>query len=913
MNNGQSNPPHLLKGKAGEFFINFCVGPDMAIEACHVFDVYDKDNIPDFLPNTNCVLLLGEPARNHFLPEYKNYSVSTQRGSVLSGDLSRSGPIFISSFTPQDTFDTKPWEALKNPLLCGANQCGMAGEGQEVGNENSEDSDTTDKNLGKTSPANYAFWLQKDTKKAIKLTRFKEETLTKYGQVKYDIYHPMDEVIDFLHSLDGTTFGLDIETDSELNINTVGFGNVHRVCVVPLIDHEYRTCYSPLQIGRFFRELQRVFRNPKTKVVIHNSLFDLFVLAETLNIHPPLQVFDTMLAQHRISPETEKSLGHCSSLYTVLPYHKDEGVFQPSSRIQSESLWSYNGKDVYSMMIIFHEQMEIINLNPGLASSVALANDMIRPYLFNSLLGIRIDRQEIQKIINENERKIIQYQRIIDLITGPGFKLLPTSPKACVTYFHELLRYKVVSKNEDTGRPSLASENLYKLKLLYPKNILIDFCIAYRQLKKENGSLKFTLWTPKKLRHQIPQITCTKNINKSLSPIVHPQENSSTNSIATENENKISEEPILSKPSSNKNISTGLQVNLAGQKKLTLDLTQSISLENLSDIIQLSPDRATTGWKLAGTSTFRLSSAALLKKWGTNLQNPSKGTIQIYKADEGKEFVQVDQAGAEALIVAYLTIHKGFRDLFLEGIKSHNYVALHLFTDYWKQFFPEVDDWLGLPPKVLKQQPNWKAFLKKIKSEDLKYYMAKKTCHSSNYDIHPPAFALSILKDSGGKIALSSKESERMLETYHGLFPEIRRWHIVTQSNLYKSRTLYNLFGHPRYFNGNLNHDTWQEAYAFVPQSTVGTITNYAFVQTHNFIVEHNLPWDLLNNKHDSLLVQVPKGEGWNAAKVIRGFLEQKLVSPRGEVFYMKSEASVGTNWGKYDKILNPEGLQEEA
>jgi hypothetical protein len=47
--------------------------------------------------------------------------------------------------------------------------------------------------------------------------------------------------------------------------------------------------------------------------------------------------------------------------------------------------------------------------------------------------------------------------------------------------------------------PSLNEKALYKLKLKYPENILIDICIAYRRVKKETGSLGFEPWNMKDL------------------------------------------------------------------------------------------------------------------------------------------------------------------------------------------------------------------------------------------------------------------------------------------------------------------------------------------------------------------------------------------------------------------------------
>ena len=112
--------------------------------------------------------------------------------------------------------------------------------------------------------------------------------------------------------------------------------------------------------------------------------------------------------------------------------------------------------------------------------------------------------------------------------------------------------------------------------------------------------------------------------------------------------------------------------------------------------------RSSTTYKISGTKTFRLSSCQILPKkhfidgkwkrkgWGENLQNKEKGMRNMYIPDDGKIFVQVDQSGAEALIVAYLCRNANFRKLFINGIKPHVFVALHIFNNVWKQKLREI-------------------------------------------------------------------------------------------------------------------------------------------------------------------------------------------------------------------------------
>jgi hypothetical protein len=325
--------------------------------------------------------------------------------------------------------------------------------------------------------------------------------------------------------------------------------------------------------------------------------------------------------------------------------------------------------------------------------------------------------------------------------------------------------------------------------------------------------------------------------------------------------------------------------------------------------------RNTCSWAISQAETFRNKSRKLFGEFGTNLQNPSERICQIYKPDSGKEFIQADCAGAEALIVAYLCPPGNFRDLFLNGIKPHVFVAMHIFAKQWEEELKlDMAPFLAAKVSDLKNIPRWAELAKAIKDHDVRYYCGKKSCHSFNYRQSANSYIFVILKETEGKVVLSLQEGKRHKAVYEYLFPEIQHdWHMGIDEVLNGPKILFNLFGHPRefYTYGPITEKHKREATAWVPQSTVGTITNKAFADNQCYIEANKLEWDLLNNKHDSILCQAPESESLECARLLSTSLEQELVSPRGERFKMKSEVSIGKNWGKYDEVKNPEGMKE--
>lgn len=356
--------------------------------------------------------------------------------------------------------------------------------------------------------------------------------------------------------------------------------------------------------------------------------------------------------------------------------------------------------------------------------------------------------------------------------------------------------------------------------------------------------------------------------------------------------------------------------------------------------------------------TFRLSSVKILNKNGSNLQNIEKELRQIYKPDgyttalaekclyymETKDisvftdeeldklriFVQTDQSGAEALIVAYCCEDGQYRQLFKNGIKPHSFLGMHLFQHVWPDKMRElnligadsdfdIQELLKCPIPSLKQHRYWSALDKVIKDSDnwsLKeryYYLAKQTEHSSNYDIKGNTFRMNILEKSGGKIVVSLDEADKFLEVKHGLFPEIRGYHRWVQRLAEQHKMLYNLHGHPYQITSYEFLDThWKELYAWIPQSTVGEITNIAYTRMYEYIRDNKKPWDLLANTHDSYLLQCPLRDEKECAIKSREFIDQPFVSPiDGAKFSMRSEAQSGFNWSPYKKVKNPLGLRE--
>lgn len=476
----------LLTGFAGIFFQNTaCNGVLLGNSFIDIVDNFLSPNMA--LPEgTKVVLLLGTRAMNVFLKERNmlidfDIRLDQQRGSpVVDGNIT-----YICSYLPQDAMDFKAaYEKDHNTYLSKQDSKETAGitEGEEDNSE--EDSKST---KGATSRQNYRFWLEKDCQKSIAI--LSGRLSTRVEQPPFVIYPAAEAVLSALRSRKNEHVYFDIETDANRKITCFGFSfdSMEEIYVVPLLRYNYYPAYS--EIPEILIALAIALRD--NTCVGHNiSGFDLFVLAHDYHIPPGKRNYDTMLAHHRCFPEIEKSLGHCISLYTTLPYHKNEGAFNPHSETEELQLWQYNAKDVWTLKLvkagIDKEAQRIFAVE-----SIKQVNRQIIPYLTMSLMGIRYDPDLVTTMVAENDKKLNALLRILEYLIG--FSFLPTSNKQCVNYFHSLMDLPAIKRSKKTDKPSLDEASLYKLAVKSDHPI-IPITIFFRQTVKETGTLKFIPW-----------------------------------------------------------------------------------------------------------------------------------------------------------------------------------------------------------------------------------------------------------------------------------------------------------------------------------------------------------------------------------------------------------------------------------
>lgn len=324
--------------------------------------------------------------------------------------------------------------------------------------------------------------------------------------------------------------------------------------------------------------------------------------------------------------------------------------------------------------------------------------------------------------------------------------------------------------------------------------------------------------------------------------------------------------------------------------------------------------RFVTNFKPAGTKSYRLAASQLLG-FGGNAQNPAECLLDLLQSRNGHSFVQPDQSGADSAVVANLAPPGLYKELLDAGEKPHTFLALHLFAKTNPGWFQDIGPAeLYLQEKIparLVTIPGWTTLSKRIGKSGKPYKVGKMVVHASSYGMGWNTFRNNALKQSAGEIVLSAPEAKEFLSMFHKLFPEIQQWQNEVIFQAKKTRVLYNLFGYPRRFERIFNPSYEREIISWIPQSTVGCLTTEAIFKMEDYITQHKKQWNLLSNKHDSFLYEVPDSEIEECCTISTESIGSlKLIGRGGIEFRMKSGIKKGRNWGDYHEANNPNGMK---
>lgn len=183
-----------------------------------------------------------------------------------------------------------------------------------------------------------------------------------------------------------------------------------RAISIPLFDPTIQS----LEKALIWKYLQKIFK--EIEFVNQNIKFDDLQYTRW-GFHLCKILGDTMLAGHTLYPELPKNLGFYTSIYTDLPYHKDEGKdYNPLSN--PEQLGLYNAKDCIVTWRIYQEQIKELKERKLFFFYKNFVMPLFHFYRKVDRRGIRVDEEEKQKKIKKYNLLYNQHQELINNIAG---------------------------------------------------------------------------------------------------------------------------------------------------------------------------------------------------------------------------------------------------------------------------------------------------------------------------------------------------------------------------------------------------------------------------------------------------------------------------------------------------------------
>ena len=291
-----------------------------------------------------------------------------------------------------------------------------------------------------------------------------------------------------------------------------------------------------------------------------------------------------------------------------------------------------------------------------------------------------------------------------------------------------------------------------------------------------------------------------------------------------------------------------------------------------STFVQAATDvdgRIRTSFNVCGTETYRFSSTKNAFGSGLNMQNIPKGgetedegldlpnVRELYIPDQGKTYFDIDLDSADLRIVTWESDCGWMKEQFKQKRKPY----IEVMKEYYHNQSMDKN------------------------SHPREYAMFKSLCHGTNY--------LGTADGIAPRIGLLVHETERIQKWYFGLCPEIKKWQEEIKKQVSGRRFVQNVFGYRTYFFDRIEGTIFNQAVAWIPQSTVACLINRAYVA-----IDDQLPdVEVLLQVHDSLVGQFDTIQGGDAVRKIEACSQIPLPYPEPLIIPV-GVATSARSWG---------------
>jgi DNA polymerase-1 len=321
-----------------------------------------------------------------------------------------------------------------------------------------------------------------DLKKAVKIIRGEYQPTKRELIIKPDYF----DVLAFLEEcrdlgLRDTLIAYDIEI-SNMEVSCISFSHDLKSMCIPFIKGggDY---FSPDQEATIWLEIAKLLEDRRIQKVGQNLVFDTHFLLRKFGIHAR-NLHDTMVAQRILMPDYKIGLDFITSIWTDLPYYKDDGKFWLNGAGDWERGWEYNAIDSVICDEAFPKQVEALKAQ-GNWETYLRTRKIIPPLVFMMERGIKIDVDQMKA---DYDATLLEIARLeLELNDMAGQALNAKSPKQLCEYFYS---HKGLKPYMHKGRPTTNELALKRISRLGHKEA--TQILKIRGLVKENSTYRDT-------------------------------------------------------------------------------------------------------------------------------------------------------------------------------------------------------------------------------------------------------------------------------------------------------------------------------------------------------------------------------------------------------------------------------------
>lgn len=287
----------------------------------------------------------------------------------------------------------------------------------------------------------------------------------------------LEDIIDYKNKI-----SLDLETnrmdkDGGLTyIRCVGIATSETYAMCIIIHTKDGSRWHVKEEVEIWKLLHIIFSNKKIIKIVMNQSFELSVLYNWVGEITPIR--DIAISHHLMQPETPKKLKFTNSIYTDIPFYKDDAK---EANFEDEATWLYNCKDCVSTYEVDSKTEAELKAVGMWDFYIDYQLPLARILWIAMMTGIKVDTKRVLEYRTEYEGKLDTAQKELDKLVGRPLNVLSNPAMKWLLYEKLALPPQYHKKTREITTDEDAIE---KLSRLFPSKVfsLVLEVRGYRKL-----------------------------------------------------------------------------------------------------------------------------------------------------------------------------------------------------------------------------------------------------------------------------------------------------------------------------------------------------------------------------------------------------------------------------------------------